>query len=75
MASMKTKVELNNASLTPCPCCGARVITQKGGYEICNRCGWEDDPVQQKNPDLSDGANSMSLNQAREDWRVKCSDS
>lgn len=26
-----------------CPCCGHRTLDERGGYEICPQCGWEDD--------------------------------
>jgi hypothetical protein len=26
-----------------CPCCGHPTLTERGGYEICRECGWEDD--------------------------------
>lgn len=53
--------------LHPCPCCGFRTMTEaeRGGYEICGVCGWEDDYVQYRDPDYRGGANTESLNQAR----------
>jgi hypothetical protein len=27
----------------PCPCCGYPTLTERGGYDICPLCGWEDD--------------------------------
>ncbi len=26
-----------------CPCCGHRTLDDRGGYDICEECGWEDD--------------------------------
>ena len=26
-----------------CPCCGHPTLSERGGYEICGECGWEDD--------------------------------
>lgn len=26
-----------------CPCCGHRTLDERGAYEICPECGWEDD--------------------------------
>jgi hypothetical protein len=26
-----------------CPCCGYRTLSERGGYEICSVCFWEDD--------------------------------
>lgn len=29
--------------LYTCPCCGHRTLPERGAYEICGECGWEDD--------------------------------
>ena len=47
-----------------CPVCGEYYFSEKGSYEICPVCGWEDDPVQENDPDFAGGANKMSLNEA-----------
>ena len=52
-----------------CPCCGRKRIEKLGDYEICDVCGWEDDPTQSKDPDVAGGANEMSLKEARAAWR------
>ncbi|MBW7905417.1 MAG: hypothetical protein LC135_02880 [Phycisphaerae bacterium] len=51
----------------PCPCCGLLTLDEKppGTYDICPTCGWEDDPVQYRQPDFAGGANELSLNEAR----------
>ena len=49
----------------PCPCCGEESLSEIGNYEICRVCGWEDDPVQREDPNYAGGANSLSLNEAR----------
>jgi len=49
----------------PCPCCGNNVPGEAGNYEICPVCGWEDDPVQSKDPDFAGGANELSLNETK----------
>jgi ribosomal protein L37AE/L43A len=54
-----------------CPVCGQHTLSERGTYEICAVCGWEDDPAQAKDPDLAGGANRESLNQARTNWRRK----
>ena len=53
----------------PCPCCGEKTLTEQNAWEICDVCGWEDDPLQHDEPDYDGGANSMSLNQAKEAYR------
>lgn len=55
----------------PCPCCGFLTRSEEphGTYEICPVCFWEDDPVQFEDSDFSGGANTVSLNKARENFR------
>ena len=48
----------------PCPCCGHQVFEEKGRYEICPICYWEDDYVQSVNPD-TEGANTLTLREAQ----------
>lgn len=53
----------------PCPCCGLAALREPpGSYEICPRCGWEDDGLQARRPDLEGGANRLSLDEARSNW-------
>ena len=47
-----------------CPVCGKHLFEESGAYEICPVCGWEDDPVQRREPDLIGGANKLSLYEA-----------
>ena len=47
-----------------CPCCGRHYFEEKDAYEICPVCGWEDDPLQRREPDFAGGANALSLNDA-----------
>ena len=57
--------------LSPCPCCRSRTLGELGQYEICDVCGWEDDPVQSADPEYAGGANHESLNAARKRWQDK----
>lgn len=54
----------------PCPCCGFLTFKEEpcGNYEICPVCYWEDDCVQNKNPDYVGGANEISLNDAKKNY-------
>ena len=53
-----------------CPACGLKsAFEEPESWEICNRCGWEDDPLQREQPDFSGGANEESLEQARTLWK------
>ena len=54
-----------------CPCCGNKTLDEKptGTYDICDICWWEDDPVQFRDHNFSGGANVVSLNQARKNFK------
>ena len=45
-----------------CPICGKTVFKEYSSFEICEYCGWEDDVIQNSNPNYSGGANTLSLN-------------
>ena len=54
----------------PCPCCGiGRIEDGEDTYDICPVCLWEDDGVQNDDPDFEGGANSDSLNQHRKKFK------
>lgn len=46
-----------------CPCCGYRSLRERGSYEICRVCFWEDDGTTEL--DLVSGPNHMTLREAR----------
>jgi hypothetical protein len=51
------------AELATCPCCGYRSLRERGSYEICRVCFWEDDGTTE--PDIVSGPNHMTLREAR----------
>lgn len=55
-----------------CPCCGYKTLDEEppGTYDICSICFWEDDGVQQSDPDYDGGANNPSLRQAQKNYLV-----
>ncbi|WP_223596802.1 CPCC family cysteine-rich protein [Neobacillus bataviensis] len=57
--------------LYTCQCCGYKTLTEgtRDSYEICEVCFWEDDFVQNEDPDYEGGANEVSLRQAQ--WNFK----
>lgn len=57
-----------------CPVCGKHYFEEIGAYEICPVCGWEDDPLQRREPDFEGGANRLSLNEARKEYMEGGSD-
>lgn len=53
-----------------CPCCGHFTFEKKDRtYDICPVCFWEDDPEQYKNPTLHNGANRLSLAEAKVNYK------
>lgn len=52
-----------------CVCCGQFTLEKDSIFEICSVCGWQDDAVQNDDPDYEGGANDMSLNQARKAFK------
>lgn len=49
-----------------CKACGIGKIEMF--HSVCRVCGWEDDDVQNLDPDYPGGANDMSLNQHKKFW-------
>ena len=53
-----------------CPCCGYYTLDYgPGRFDICQVCYWEDDLVQSDDPNYWGGANVISLNDARENYK------
>lgn len=57
---VQSKVE----SLKECPCCQYKTLTERGQYEICPVCFWEDDGSNELTRYSS--PNHMTLNEGRE---------
>lgn len=55
-------------ALLPCPCCGYRTLAERGSYEICPVCFWEDDGSVE--PGRVSGPNHMTLAQARANFKT-----
>jgi len=52
-----------------CSCCGFyTMVTGPGNHDVCPVCFWEDDGIQNDNPDFRGGANRVSLNEAKENY-------
>jgi len=53
-----------------CPCCSYMTLShpQRGSYDICEVCFWEDDGVQLEDPDYEGGANKVSLRQGQRNF-------
>lgn len=54
-----------------CPCCEYYTLDEgyPNSFNICPVCFWEDDGVQFDERDYEGGANDVSLNQAKENFK------
>lgn len=54
-----------------CPCCGSRTLEERGGYDICPVCFWEDDGQDGNDADTVRGGPNgrLSLTQARKNYQ------
>ena len=60
-----------NSKKYQCPCCGYYTLDYgPGRFDICQVCYWEDDLIQSDDPSYWGGANTISLNEAREDYKI-----
>ncbi|MDQ4077416.1 MAG: hypothetical protein M3220_14365 [Chloroflexota bacterium] len=55
----------------PCPCCGYPTLLERGSYEICELCNWEDDGQDDPHADeVWGGPNgAYSLSEARANFK------
>lgn len=55
-----------------CPCCGYRTLSERGGFEMCQVCYWEDDGQDDHDAEeVRGGPNGvLSLTVARENFRI-----
>ena len=53
-----------------CPCCHCRTLQQRGGYDICPICFWEDDGQDDADADTVRGGPNglLSLTMARQNY-------
>src|SRR5687767_10862719 len=52
-----------------CPCCDYFTLDERGGYDICPVCFWEDDGQDIDRPDEHSGPNHMTLREGRDNFR------
>lgn len=56
------------AKLFPCPVCRYKTFSELGTWHTCPVCGWNSDPMQEALPTEAVGSNSISLQQAKENF-------
>jgi len=62
-----------DGSLYRCPCCNKETLSERGAFEICHVCGWEDDGQDNHDADeVRGGPNgNPSLTKARQSFLEK----
>lgn len=60
------EVEGDVEKLLPCPCCNYETLVQRGEYDICPVCFWEDDG--NNDPSQYSGPNHMTLSEGRSNY-------
>jgi hypothetical protein len=60
-----------DGSAYPCPCCGSKTLAERGGFDICPVCYWEDDGQDDEDADLVRGGpnGALSLTEARRNYK------
>lgn len=51
-----------------CPCCDHFTLDERGGYDICPVCFWEDDGLDVDQLDVRSGPNHMTLREGRHNF-------
>jgi hypothetical protein len=54
-----------------CQCCGFPTLKADSLFEICPLCMWQDDPIQNQDPNYAGGANHLSLHEYRKIWNAE----
>ncbi|MBC7446960.1 MAG: hypothetical protein H7330_02755 [Hymenobacteraceae bacterium] len=56
----------------PCACCGYLTVSERGSFEICSVCFWEDDGQDDSEAHVIKGGpnGAMSLSQARTNFQL-----
>ena len=57
--------------LLKCPCCFHETLSERGSFEICDECAWEDDGQDDPRADEARGGPNApySLSEARENYK------
>ncbi|HEY1189295.1 MAG TPA: CPCC family cysteine-rich protein [Gemmata sp.] len=61
---------MTGEQLFQCPCCDYFTLAERGGWEICRVCFWEDGDTDLHRPDERSGCNNgLTLRTARENFQ------
>ena len=62
---MEKSAKPEDNKLLQCPCCDYFTLGERGGYDICPICFWEDDGTDINSIDKDSGPNHMTLRAGR----------
>jgi hypothetical protein len=65
------RAEKAEGVLYRCPCCGCKTLDERGGFDICPVCFWEDDGQDDADADIVRGGPNgrLSLSNARKNFK------
>ncbi|MBB5852948.1 CPCC family cysteine-rich protein [Amycolatopsis umgeniensis] len=68
---MEAEFESGNGSVA-CPCCGCLTVGERGAFEVCPVCFWEDDGQDDHDADVVRGGpnGALSLTMARRNFAL-----
>lgn len=66
LVNQKIEVKGIIENFDKCPCCGYRTLEERGKWEICEVCYWEDDGIEYL--DVVSGPNRITLRNARKNF-------
>lgn len=66
LSTLSVEVTGDPEQMFECRCCGYLTLRERGGYEICPVCFWEDDGSEQ--PDRASAPNHMTLAEGRNNF-------
>ena len=69
------EIKPNRYGKYQCPCCEHYTLNEQADntFQLCPVCYWEDDGVQLNDPEYEGGANKVSRNQARINFKKMAS--
>jgi hypothetical protein len=68
---IKMVAQSNDHEKQHCPCCNYQTLNDRGRFEICSVCFWQDDGQDDIDADKVNGGpnSSLSLTEARQNYR------
>lgn len=61
----------NKGNKYQCACCGEYTLDEDYRFQICSNCFWEQEDLQEDDPEYEGGPNGKSLNEYRKEYLEK----